>query len=136
MINFFHKLLNPHCQQCADEMRESKVNETVEVLKSELTAMRYQNEQLLKVITDLHKPPVVQELTQEVTKSVNSGTIPWRIRQQMLENEARQAAVILRNKQAESAESKKSTEQLEKELLGDDNAMEQSDEQMGKESIA
>lgn len=64
--------------------------------------------QLLNMIMEKSKPEAVQSTTE--LKPIAPKYIPWKVQQQMLEQEDRQKARILR-------EQKTSTEDLEKEVL-------------------
>jgi hypothetical protein len=121
-MNWFHKLLNPHCEHCRDESRENKVCLSCETLKSELAAVRFQNEQLMKNILEIVHPapvPLVERKEVEFKPLVTS----WRVKQQMLQENDRLAAAAMKAKKAEMYESSKSTQQLEKELLGEADAL-------------
>ncbi len=120
MINFFHKLLNPHCPDCRQDELEARICSSCETLRSELASVRHENQQLLKSLLEITSPikPVV--VTQEVNPQPLQSATSWRVRKQMLETEDRRNAEIIRQNKIQSVDSTKSTEQLEKELLGDE----------------
>ena len=120
MIKFFHKLFNPHCADCRDEDESSKICSSCEVLRQQLAIANIEKKQLLESIL---ADKVVTEYTPKVMipEELKSKTIPWRVRQQMLESDDREKAKLMRKKEEEAAELRKnipvqSTEQLEKEL--------------------
>lgn len=107
MANFIHRFLNPHCAHCATE----KICNACEVLQMELERLRRENERLLDIL--LVKPVKEEPIHTEDLKAVLPKNIPWRTRQQMLENEDREKAKLL----------KQNTEDLEKELGVSENAV-------------
>lgn len=112
MINFIHRFLNPHCPDCI-QASECKSCET---LRFALEQAIYEKKLLLldKLIHPVNEPESVQ---QEI-KSINRGTTPWRVRQQILESEDREKAKILRANQAQNRdkEREESINELEKEI--------------------
>lgn len=121
-MNWFHKLFHPHCDLCHAEAQENRICQSCETLKSELAAVRFQNEQLMKNILDIVHPPK-PESVQVDTSNFKPLATSWRIKQQMLEAEDRKAAQVLKEKKQEMYESSKTTQQLEKELLGEVDAL-------------
>lgn len=111
MIKWLHHLFNPHCSECRDELEESRICDSCETLKLQISRLERENERLLNRI--LEKP--IEEPKQEITdlKPILPKMIPWRIRKQMLEEEDRVKAKLMR--QSEEV-NKQSTEELEKEL--------------------
>lgn len=136
-----HKLFNPHCEACHQEMieenaskiehellndqikREEDKCETCEVLKVELEAQRFNNRELLRTIIEMNLPEKVVQVSNEETKPITPKHIPWAVKKAALENEDRATAKILRERAEQTKKDKveeaKTTEQLEKELLGD-----------------
>ncbi len=113
-MNWLHKFLNPHCEHCHDEYLDSMVCDSCNTLRQENAALRKHNDQLIQSLLEVVKPkvePVIMQST-EVIKPVNTG-INWRARKHMLETEDKQAAEILRKKNAEMSPS---IEKLEEEL--------------------
>lgn len=118
MINWLHHFFNPHCPDCLAEAH----CKSCDVLRELLEAERYNNKQLLASLLEQVNPkPIAQTEEGEIRLPLNYN-IPWRVRQQMLEQEDRKKAQLIAEKQKEEIENKKSTEQLEKELLGEENA--------------
>jgi hypothetical protein len=105
-MNFFHKLLNPHCPHCISER-----NVTIDMLKMELEKTQRLNEQLMARI--LEKPEVKIEEPAKIEGSARVGKpiMSWTARRQILEAESREAARKLSEKQQEL-----SVEDIEKEL--------------------
>jgi|SRR6185295_4826251 len=121
MIKWLHHLFNPHCDECRLEKQENKICSSCETLKLELEAERYNNRQLLdSVLKHLNPEPVVAPVVEE--KQYVPRAVSWRVKKEMLEAEDRRAAQVMKQKKSEIYESSKSTEQLEKELLGEDDA--------------
>jgi hypothetical protein len=121
-MNWLHRLLNPHCSKCEESDREKSINETVEVLKSELASVRYENQQLMKAILSQLNPEPVEKQSVEVEVKPVHTAMGWRFKKQELEANDRKEAAIRREQIKEAAQANKSVEQLEKELLGDDDA--------------
>lgn len=112
MIKWLHHLFNPHCSECRDELEESMICNSCEVLKLQISRLERENERLLNRI--LEKPSAEEKPVDiEGLKPVLPKMIPWRIRKQMLEEEDRVKAKLMR--QSEEV-NKQSTEELEKEL--------------------
>jgi hypothetical protein len=85
---WLHRWFNPHCEEC-------HICATCEVLKETIEFERAQNAQLMKHFL---KEDVVVESNESVavgpTKA--NSAVPWRIRRQMLEENARANARIAR----------------------------------------
>jgi hypothetical protein len=75
---------------------------------------RYEKKQLLELIIKRNEPEKEAEIQKEL-KPINPKYVPWRIQQQMLEEEDRQKARILRESTKQNERIK--TDDLEKELL-------------------
>lgn len=104
-MNWLHRLLNPHCESCMDEIRENRICNSCETLKSTVTRLQFENERLLNNL--LIKPiDEVKVFEKEELKPIMPNHVPWKVQRQMLEKEDRQKALLMRTK----------TEELEKEL--------------------
>lgn len=114
MTNPFHRLLNPHCEHCSEERRESKICISCENLRLEVARLRHDNERLLNRLLDT--PPEITISGREEDKIPIPPKLPWAARRQMLEREDRDTAKRLRQQQTEVAKDTISTEDLEKEL--------------------
>ncbi len=97
---------------------ESETCQSCELLRSQLDESNRERRELLnRLLTkDSPEPPPIVE--DKEIKPITPTHLPWRVRQQMLENEDRRAAQILREKEKEIAETKvdPSIEKLETEL--------------------
>lgn len=125
MFNFFHRMMNPHCPQCIAE-RECKNCDT---LRSLLEQERFEKNKLLESI--LQKPVSEPSAPISELEEVRPKFTPWRVRQQLLEQEDRAKAKILReqdnqgivNNSHKSLRESQQIEELEKELgIGVENA--------------
>jgi hypothetical protein len=116
-MKWLHRLFHPHCADCYTEAQENKVCESCETLKSELAAVRFQNEQLMKSILEIVHP-APQPISEIKEAEFRPLTTSWRVKKQMLEENDRLAARAMKEKQNEIYESSKSTQKLEEELLG------------------
>lgn len=121
MWKWIHHLLEPHCEQCKAEREENKVCSSCETYKVQLEIANYEKRELLKTVLESMKPQV-SETKVEIPEPLKPRAIPWRIRQQMLEEEDRAKAKTIADNQKREAEAKanadraKEIEQLEKEL--------------------
>ncbi|MEM3038635.1 MAG: hypothetical protein QXE45_04490 [Thermoplasmata archaeon] len=92
MIRFFHRLLNPHCPECA-------VCVTCEALKAQVASLLHEKERLLDALLEKQKPDIVSPVHAEPIKP---RFIPWSVRRQLLE---------------EREKKRMETEKLEEEVL-------------------
>lgn len=101
MFKWLHHLLNPHCIECESKPR----CESCEMLRSLLNAEMHERKVILEQLLDLTKPhsppPMIQN---EEPINTEPKIMPWRVRQQMLEEADRTKARILRDKQKEISE--------------------------------
>lgn len=100
--------MNPHCQHCVDEKRENKICNSCETLKSLLDKTNYEREKLLQHIIS---PPIPVAVSNE-TPIVVPKNIPWNVRRQLLEQEDRAKARIMKDAPKPSVE----INEIEKEL--------------------
>lgn len=130
--NWIHHFLNPHCPHCKEEQDEARLQQkfscnTCEVLKMELERTYTLNKILLEALTRKESEPTIAQTPEY--KPILPRTVSWRVKQQMLESESKQAAAILKQREEEinSTNGRKpaivipndpsiSTEDLEKEL--------------------
>ena len=105
MSNYFHKLFNPHCPHCKEELEYARVCLSCETLRAQLEISRIENKRLLDRILEKPQPEPVS-VPMEPTRPVS---VPWNVRRQMLEAEDREKARILRSAPIP-------TEELEKDL--------------------
>lgn len=114
MLRWLHHLFSPHCETCYQEREREKECSTCETLRELLEAEKFEKKQLLQSILEVHKPQVETIQSTSNLESLKPRAIPWRVRQQMLEEEDRNRARVLADKQKEMK--KVSTSELEKEL--------------------
>jgi len=107
LSKFFHHLFNPHCPDCKDEHEESIICESCEILKKELAIAHQENKRLIDSM--LEKPEI--EINKEPVQITRPHTLPWKVKQQILEKEDRVKARIMKDAPKPIA-----TEDLEKEL--------------------
>lgn len=94
MINFFHKLFNPHCEHCAEERREAKYCSSCDTLRRQLELKTYECEELLNRLLNPPIPEVTEKTPVEVTRPARNVT--WGIRQRLLEQEDRARAASIK----------------------------------------
>jgi hypothetical protein len=120
VVNFFHRLFNPHCVHCMEEdqvamelARGDKQCKSCDTLHTQLDIVNFEKKALLDQLIALTNPKIetIQQPTTEY-QPVKPKTIPWRVKQQMLEESDRARAEILRNK----ADEIKGISELEKEM--------------------
>src|SRR5438876_4135914 len=92
MWKFINHSLNPHCIECQENNERARWCESCETLKQQLAIVNHNNELLMnrlleKPEKELDKPPV------EITRP---RTLSWNIRKQMLEQEDREKARLMR----------------------------------------
>jgi hypothetical protein len=119
---FFHHLFTPHCEHCLEERRElkaeNKICESCETLRKQLEIANFEKERLLSRLLEKPEQPIVDNKPVNITPP---KTIPWRVRQQMLEQADRDKAMALRN--AAKPDVKVSTADLEKDFVEDNDAV-------------
>lgn len=107
-MNFFHRLLNPHCFECRDE----SICNTCEVLKLEIERLRLENGKLLDRILEKPNDERYIQRNKEENLVAPARNIPWTVRRQMLEREDREKAKLMND----APKPNTSIEDLEKEL--------------------
>ncbi len=106
MSNFFHRLLNPHCEHCAMEeekkFQRDSHNPTIELLKDEIERLRRINDSLMAKLESFHTEPEPNPLpinVQETPLPVTPRKTSWQVKQRELEAEDRHRARVLRKLQ-------------------------------------
>lgn len=99
MIYWLHHLLNPHCEQCRDEREEQSICKTCEVLRSQLEAANREKNQLLLMLLPKQKEEFVEPAAKP--EVIRSHHVPFSVRRQMLEDESKQRAALLKRKEEE-----------------------------------
>jgi hypothetical protein len=95
ITKFFHELFQPHCPHCLEERQEDKHCESCETLKEQLSIANHERELLLqRILTPA--PREADRIMAPEPQAVKPRTVPWNIRRQMLEQEDREKARILR----------------------------------------
>jgi len=113
MNNFFHRLFNPHCPECREELREKAINPVEEALKLENARMQEMIDRLFDRL--LEKPEAVVEEPRPA--SVAKPTfVPWRVRQQMLQDQDRVTAKLMREAPKPDAKTTEDIKNLEVDL--------------------
>ena len=94
---WLHRALNPHCPDCILERQENNICRSCETLQMEIERLRQENNKLLEYI--LEKPKEFISPIDEGQKVVLPRSIPWNVRKQMLENEDREKAKLMKRQQ-------------------------------------
>lgn len=113
IARFFHRLWHYHCEECIEEELQLRSCASCETLKQQLALANQENARLLELIVRQNEP-IREEITSTLPIQVQSRSVPWRVKQQMLEQADRERAQALRRNQNESIN------ELEKELGVDD----------------
>lgn len=101
MLKWIHHLLEPHCPDCASEAQDKSICHSCETLKHQLEIANFERKQLLETVLKLSQPTSQLSIQDTVTpEMVRPRTVPWNVRRQMLEEEDRKQAQLIR----ESAE--------------------------------
>jgi len=114
MLRWIHQLMNPHCEEC----KADKICISCETLREQLSIANYERSQLVNQIIRLTTPATEtkSEIEQEF-KPIKPKPIPWNVKRQMLEEEDRKLAQVIKSKDEEIKIAKTmTTEELEKEL--------------------
>lgn len=137
IVRFFHQIRNPHCPHCEEELMSDPV---VEELKTELAAIRYERDRLLKYILEEPKshstndvlPQNDGDTESDEPKPILPKVVPWHVRRQMLEQEDRKKAAQLEEFRKNQAEA---ISKLEKELKLDIPDLDEGKENVQSQSI-
>lgn len=94
MLKWIHRLLEPHCPQCAEE----RVCNSCETLRHQLDNANYEKRQLMDVVVRLTFPSQQEQVPKsDEPKAIQpKGTLAWKIRRGLLEAEDRRQAQIMR----------------------------------------
>jgi hypothetical protein len=106
---WLHHLLNPHCSECEARAR----CEVCEELRSILASEKREKQLLLDALMSYTKKEIIEPLKTQPEMMEPIRPTTWRMRQQMLEEQDRVKAAILKKQEMEM----KTTDELEKELL-------------------
>jgi hypothetical protein len=119
-MKWLHKLLNPHCPHCREELVESRICDTCEFLKLECARLQLENKFLLeRLIPTGNIRSNENEVNKSEPKIIQPLHQPWHVRRQLLEKEDRAMAAKLAEENRVINQQK-----LEKEILNaPDNAI-------------
>ncbi len=85
LLRKWFNLEAPHCNSC-------------EILESQLTLANNERERLLSTMLEFTKPSVEERVNVKEIVPIQTRAMPWRVRQQMLEeNDRAKAAAMRRN---------------------------------------
>lgn len=109
---FFHEFMNPHCDHCKEDKLISKECKNCDDLRLLLAQEKQEKTRLLEVILQKDNPVIAE--SQETKPISLPRSTPWRIRQQMLEEDDRVKASIMNR--IEKDMKVQTIDELEKEL--------------------
>lgn len=120
MIKWLHHLFSPHCPECKEEREESNHCESCDTLRMQLQLSNDEKTRLMNMLLSKPEIPIVNK-PPEITRP---SLIPWNVRRQMLEQEDREKARILRESPKPNPNTNiqnpnqmnQTTDELEKEL--------------------
>lgn len=114
MFNWLEELLEIK-YRFKERKREGVVCNSCEILKSQLNLANIEKHELLSRILN---PAVKEEpkINTEDLKPISRHTIPWKARQQMLENEDRIKANLIKNAPKADKKLESDLDELEREL--------------------
>jgi uncharacterized Zn finger protein (UPF0148 family) len=99
-LNFWHRLLNPNCPDCALALHESQYCKSCETLKQTVARLEDENRRLLNHLL-APKPIILEHSEHEELEPIRPAHVSWNARRQMLEAEDRAKAKILRTQKLE-----------------------------------
>lgn len=100
LTKFFHEMWNPHCEHCEEEQRESRICQSCETLRTTVATLTDDNRRLLSALTK--EPPIPEPVAAPAFQPILPKSMPWGVRRQMLEAEARAEAKLKKNAVAPS----------------------------------
>lgn len=119
---FWHELRNPHCEHCSDERERARNIKAEEEACDSCHMLRLENARLINEngrLLDRILNPIREEVIEKPASPIEMPKkhLPWRVRQQILEQEDRQAARA-RNEAAKPSKPSgpQTVQELEKEL--------------------
>lgn len=118
MINWIHRLFHPHCELCKQEYFENQVCKSCEVYREQLMITNRTNKELL----DHLFPSDNESIETRIPEPIIPKSIPWKVKQQMLEEEDRQLARVMKSTESTKPNGKidpiteQTVEELESEL--------------------
>ncbi len=100
-MGWIHRLIRPHCPECREEREAEKHCLSCETLRETLSHALWREKELMSKLF-----PIEIEPEKVVEQPIQPKTVPWRVKQQLLEEEDRERARNMRK-----------TEELEREVL-------------------
>lgn len=125
IVKFFHELRHPHCEHCREEREDSEYCDSCETYRIQLERVNYEKNELLSKLLELTNP-TKEVIEQKPIPITPPRTLAWAAQRQKLEADDRRKAAELKKNAPRPDTEVKSTEELEKEIVGDDNAIRQS----------
>lgn len=117
MVNWIHRLLNPHCEHCKEESEDNRICKSCETLKQQLDIANFEKRQLLQSLLESQKPAPAEVKNQVDYEPLKPRSVPWTVRKQLLEAEDRERARLLgQNKNRVEVKEDKEIEELERQL--------------------
>jgi hypothetical protein len=110
LLNWYRQYL----QLKSDFKPEPPFCESCEVLKGQISILNTERDKLLAKVLKEPEPVIIQD--NRVATTPGPRMVPWKVRQQMLEQEDRQKAAAMRSAAKPDSDDKKGIEVLEKEL--------------------
>lgn len=103
MWHWLHHLFSPHCHECQLAAEESKVCQSCETLKMQLSIANHEKQEMLNTILALSKPAEREQTSPAVDyEKLRPRMTTWNVRKQMLEAEDRKAAQVLAEQKKKS----------------------------------
>lgn len=116
MINFFHKLFNPHCEHCLELEKENRRDPLIEHLELEISLLRQENSKLLFELLNskITKTEIKEEskVDNQSLQIITNRQRRWPQIQKELERNSRQEAALLK-------QNAKNVEEFEKLLVSE-----------------
>lgn len=96
VAKFFHELFHPHCSDCINEKEDSEICMSCETLRGQLNIVNKHNEELIKALLEKDRPvEIARPIAVDEPHRLKS-TVPWAVRRQLLEEDSRKKAELLR----------------------------------------
>lgn len=101
IAKFFHDFFHPHCSSCELDKEEKNFCKGCEAHKLHIDQLIKQNNELLKLIKSTEPIETIQVKEEEPIRT--SRFVPWNVKRQELEQASKEAARLLKRKEAELA---------------------------------
>ena len=125
--DFFHRLFNPHCEECLlrdrerlEREAEERVCRHCEFMKNELAKEQERSRKLLDSILTFQDTSAKMMAKEAVPfpEPIPGAFKPWHVRQRELEEASRKEALKLKETWDKSKATSATTEELEQQLIG------------------